>query len=116
MTVTTMKSFAQSTGKSANKKSGQFTGALLGKLAEGLEALEAMSALAMGQANRFMELAMQAVHVTKQKLEAIATKPFASQDVEFNAAINPAARAAAPKVPGLGASGSSRKRQKKSDE
>ena len=115
MTSTTMKSFAKSTGKAANQRSGQFTGALLGKLAEGLEALEAIKALAMGQANRFMELAMQAVHVTKQKLEAVATKPFASQDRDFNAAINPAVRASAPRTPGLGASASAKKR-KRADE
>ena len=114
MTATTMKSFAQSTGKSANQKSGGFTGSLLGKLAEGAEALEAIKALALGHANRFMELAIQAAHVTKQKLDAAMTIPFASQDVDFNAAINPA-RALGPKTPGLGTSGSAKKR-KRSDE
>lgn len=113
MTTTTMKSFAHSTGKSANQKSGSFTGALMGKLTDGLDALEAMKALAIGQYNRFMELAIQAAHVTKQKLEAAKTIPFASQENDFNAAINPA-RAMAPKTLGLGTS--ARKKRKRSDE
>lgn len=112
MTSTTMKSFAHSTGKSANAKSGKFTGALMGKLTEGLEALDAIKALAVGEYNRFMELAIQAAHVTKQKLEAAMTIPFASQEADFNAAINPA-RAMAPKGPGLGTS--ARNKRKRSD-
>ena len=115
MTATTMKSFAQSTGQSANKKSGKLTGALLGKLADGLEAMEAIKVLALGHANRFMDLAMQAVHVTKQKLEAVATKPYASQDVEFNAALNPAARGRGPKGPGLGGASSAAKRKRQEE-
>ena len=101
MTSTTMKSFAQSTGQSANQKSGSFSGLLLGKLAEGIDALNAMAALAAGHANRFMELAIQAAKVAKQTLEAAKTIPFASHDKDFNAAINPA-RASMFKAPGLG--------------
>lgn len=110
--TTTMKSFAHSSGQSASQKSGQFKGALLGKIAEGLEALEAMKALAIGQANRFMQLAMDAVHVTAKKLETISTKPFASQELEFNAALNPAT----PNAPGLGTSSKPQKRQRRSEE
>ena len=101
MTTTTMRSFANSTGKSANSQKGQFNGTLLGKLADGLEALEAIKALAVGHANRFMELAIQAAHVTKQKLDAAMTIPFASKEIIFNAAINPA-RVSTPKAPSLG--------------
>jgi hypothetical protein len=61
MTTTTMRSFAQSTGQSANEKSGSFSGSLLGKLAEGLEALDAIASLAEAKINRFMELAAQAI-------------------------------------------------------
>lgn len=114
MTTTTMKSFAHSSGQSANQKSGQFSGALLGKVAEGLEALEAIKALALGHANKFMQLAMEAVHVTAKKLEAVGTKPFASQDLEFNAALNPVA-AAAPNTPGLGSTGKARQRKSKKE-
>ena len=111
MTITTMKSFAQSTGQTANRKSGTLTGSLLGKWAEGFEAMEAIKALAMGHANRFMDLAMQAVHITKQKLEAVATKPFASPDLEFNSALHPSRRAKAPKTLGLGTSSNKRTRK-----
>jgi len=105
MSKTTLNSFAKSTGKTAAKKSGGFKGTLLGKAAEGLEALEAIGQLAIGHANRFMELALEAAKVAKQTLEAGMTIPFASQELEFNAALNPAARA--PSL-GLGAGGSRR--------
>lgn len=105
MTTTTLNSFAKSTGKTAAKKSGGFTGSLLGKAAEGLAALEAIGQLAAGHANRFMELALEAAKIAKQTLQAGMTIPFASQELEFNAAINPAARA--PSL-GLGAGGSRR--------
>jgi hypothetical protein len=101
MTTTTMKSFAQSTGQSDNKKSGSFSGSLLGKMAEGLEALEAIANLAEAKVNRFMELAAQAAHVAKQTLDAAMTKPFATPDLEFNASLTP-------QVPGLGSSTRSR--------
>ena len=87
MSVTTMDSFAQSTGKSANKKAGEFAGRLLGKIANGLDALDAMLAVAEGNTNKFMELAKEATHVLVQKLDAIGTMAFASPDNEFNGSL-----------------------------
>ena len=107
-----MKSFSQSSGKSANSKSGEFSGALLGKMASGLDALEALANLAVAKVNRFMELAAQAAHVARQTLSATKTIPFATPDLEFNPAINPAKVAMAPKTPGLGSSGTMRKKHK----
>lgn len=101
MSSITMKSFADSSGKSANKKSGGFGGRLLGKMADGMEALEAMASLAAGKANRFMELAMIAVKVKAQKLEAALTMPFANPDMDFNAPVN-AEKAALRRAPALG--------------
>lgn len=95
--TTTMRSFARSTGQLANEKSGSFSGELLGKMAEGLEALEAIANLAEAKVNRFMELAIEAAHVAKQTLAAAMTMPFATPDLEFNASLTPQA-------PGLGSS------------
>ena len=114
MTATTMKSFAQSSGKAAGKKKGGFSGQLLGKLADGIEAIDAMAALAAGHVNRFMQLAAAAVKTHTQKLEAKATIPFVNPDYDFNATLNPqkaALRNAAPKL-GLGAGSSGKKRKK----
>ncbi len=118
MTASTLKSFAQSTGLAANKSKGEFSGALLGKMAEGLEALEAIKNLAEAKINRFMELAIQAANVAKQTLAATKTIPFATPDLEFNPTLNMEKAALAPKVPGLGSSGKSqskRKRNKKEE-
>ena len=118
MTASTLKSFAQSTGLAANKSKGQFSGALLGKMAEGLEALDAIKNLAEAKVNRFMELAIQAANVAKQTLEATKTIPFATPDLEFNPTLNIEKAALAPKGPGLGSSAKTpakRKRKKKSE-
>ena len=118
MTVTTMKSFAQSSGKAAGKKEGGFSGKLLGKLADGLEAIEAMAALAAGHVNRFMQLAAQAVHAHTQKLESLKTIPFANPDHGFNETLNPqkaALRNATPKL-GLGSGLSSKKHKAKEED
>lgn len=103
---TTMKSFAHSTGQSANQKTGAFTGALLGKVAEGLEALEAIGALAMSQGQRFMQLAQTAIKTYAKKLAASHTIPFATSDLEFNSTINLAKAAARTRTPALGLGGS----------
>lgn len=95
-----IKSFSKSTGADAVKTKGSFFGKLLGKDAEGLEALEAIKSLAEKSVNRFMELAIKAANVVKLKLEATRTIPFASPDMEFN----PSIVAHAPKAPGLGGS------------
>ena len=114
MTSITLQSFADSSGKSAGKKKGGFSGELLGKVAEGLEALEAFAALAAAKSNLFMELAMKALKVHAQKLETKLTIPFANPDQEFNPALNPARAAMTPKAPTLGG-GSSKKRQKQEE-
>jgi hypothetical protein len=114
MTVASLKSFSKSSGLDANKEKGSFSGKLLGKAANGMEALAAIKVLAQGHANRFMELAIQAAKIAKQTLSAAKTIPFASQDIDFNAAINPVAAAAAPKGLSLGAS-SSKKKKKRSE-
>jgi hypothetical protein len=104
----TMKSFAHSTGQSANAKAGTFSGSLLGKAAEGMEALEAIASLVEAKVNRFMELAIKAANVAKQTLAAAHTIPFANPDLEFNASITHQA-------PSLGGT-SSRKAMKKPSE
>jgi hypothetical protein len=101
MTITTVNSFAKSTGSAANKKTGEMAGKLLGKMAEGLEAMEAIGQLAKAKVNNFMELAIKAAHVAKQTLEAAATKPFATPDLEFNTGLN---------VPTLGMGGTKQRR------
>lgn len=101
-----MKSFAQSTGLAANSKSGNFHANLLGKVAEGLDALEAIGQLASGKFNRFMELAMQAAKVAKQTLESAKTIPFASVYINFNPTLN--IEKASLRGPGLGGSSHSR--------
>lgn len=95
-----IKDFAKATGKAANERSGSVSGKLLGKLAEGLEALEAMANLAAAKVSRFMELAAAAAYVTKQTLAATHTIPFATPDSGFNPSIN----AYSPRAPGLGGS------------
>lgn len=116
MSSTTMKSFAHSSGKSANGKSGELTGKLLGKMADGLEAIEALACLAAGKANRFYELAMTAVKVQAKKLEAALTKPYANPDMDFNAPVN-AEKAALRRAPALGLGGgrSTSKRHREED-
>ncbi len=117
MSSITMKSFADSSGSNAGKKSGGFSGKLLGKMADGLEALEAIAALAANKANIFMELAMKAVKVHAQKLEARMTMPFANPDMDFNPTLNPQKAALRTPTLGLGGGGSSRpKRQDKQEE
>ena len=124
MATTSLKSFAHSSGKSAGKKKGSFSGQLLGKMAEGLEALEAIAELAAGQLNRFMSLAQEAVKTYAKKLEAQATIPFANPDVNFNPTLNPMRAAMQAPSPSLGGGGSKRSKpqqpakkskQKKSD-
>lgn len=117
MSSITMKSFADSSGKNASKKSGGIAGKLLGKMADGTQALEAMACLAAAKVNRFYQLAMEAVHVQAQKLEAAMTKPFANPDMHFNAPVNAekaALRRSAPAL-GLGGGGSARKKRKQED-
>jgi hypothetical protein len=116
MTATTMKSFAQSTGLAANKKSGGFSGKLLGKMAEGLEALEAIGALALNQGKRFMQLAQEAVKTYAVKLEASRTMPFATPDLEFNSPVNPQKAALRAPSLGMGAGGSRRQAQPQNHE
>lgn len=106
MTITTVNSFARSTGSTANEKVGGMSGKLLGKMAEGIEAMEAIGQLARAKVNNFMELAMKAAHVAKQTLEAAATKPYATPDLEFGRSIN---------VPTLGLGGGSKQRRVKHD-
>jgi|GEM_PF-2046933 len=110
MTVSTLQSFAHSSGQSANGKTGDFSGSLLGKIAEGLDALEAIKNLAEAKVNRFMELAAQAANIAKQTLQATRTIPYASPDVEFNPTLNVEKAAIAPKSPGLGSSTRAKKR------
>lgn len=88
MTITTVNSFARSTGSTANEKVGGMSGKLLGKMAEGIEAMEAIGQLARAKVNNFMELAMKAAHVAKQTLEAAVTKPYATSELEFGRSIN----------------------------
>ena len=116
MASTTMKSFAQSTGQLAGKKKGSFLGKLLGKDADGLEALQAIAALAAGKFNHFMELAQTAVKTYAKKLETLKTIPFANPDVDFNPTLN-LQKAALRKTPalGLGNSSSASKRKKKEE-
>ena len=104
---TTMKSFANSTGQSANQKTGAFSGALLGKVAEGLEALEAIGALALSQGQRFMQLAQTAIKTYAKKLAASNTIPFATSDLEFNSTLNIAKAVARTRTPALGLGGGS---------
>jgi hypothetical protein len=101
MASTTLKSFAQSSRKLAGKKKGGFLGKLLGKDAEGLEALEAIAALAAGHFNNFMALAQKAVKTYAKKLETKMTIPFANPDEGFNPTLNPQ-KAAMRKAPSLG--------------
>lgn len=110
----TIRDFAKATGKAANEKSGSISGKLLGKVAEGLEALEAMANLAVAKVSRFMELAAAAAHITKQTLAAAHTIPFATPDTGFNPSIS----GFSPRAPGLGGSTSQRrivKQDKKDD-
>ena len=86
--TTTLNSFAQSTGQAAGQKTGEIAGKLLGKVANGLEALAAMKALSEGKVSLFMELAKEAAHVLVQKLDTLATKPFATPDLEFNGTLD----------------------------
>lgn len=117
MSSITMKSFADSSGSSAGKKEGGFAGKLLGKAAEGMDAIEAFASLAKAKVNRFMELAAQAAHVAKQTLEAAKTMPFANPDMDFNPTLNVEKAVARRQAPSLGlGSGSSGRRQKKDDE
>jgi len=113
---TTMKSFAHSTGQSANSKSGEFKGALLGKAADGAEAMAALANLAMGHVNRFMQLAIQAAKVHTQKLAAAMTMPFASPDMDFNPTLNVEKAALAPRGLGLGGSARAKAKPKKQDD
>jgi len=98
-------SFAQSSGALAGKKEGGFSGQLLGKMAEGLEALEAIAELAAGKFNRFMSLAQEAVKTYAKRLDTLKTIPFANPDDGFNPTLNPqkaALRQQAQPAPGLG--------------
>ena len=115
MTATTMKSFAQSSGKLAGNKKGNFLGKLLGKDADGLEALQAFAALAAGKFNMFMELAQAAVKTYAKKLETLKTIPFANPDVDFNPTLNPQ-KAAMRKAPALGLGSSSVVKKQKPSE
>jgi hypothetical protein len=74
-----------------------------------------MANLAAGKFNRFMELAIKAANVAKKTLAATLTIPFATADLEFNAALNPQARTRTPAL-GLGASGKSKPAKKHKDE
>lgn len=117
MSSITMRSFADSSGSSAGKKEGGFTGKLLGKAAEGMDAIEAFASLAVAKVNRFMELAAQAAQVAKQTLTAVKTMAFANPDMDFNPTINvekAVARRQAPTL-GLGGGSSGRKRQEHED-
>jgi len=115
MSSITMKSFADSSGSSAGKKSGGFKGALLGKAAEGMDALEAFASLAKAKVNRFMELAAQAAHVAKQTLAAAKTMPFANPDMDFNPTLNVEKAVARRQAPTLGLGGGSSGRKKLED-
>ena len=101
----TIKDFAKATGKAANEKSGSISGKLLGKMAEGLEALDAMANLAVAEVSRFMEMAAVAAHVTKQTLAAAMTIPFATPENSFNPSIS----GFNPRAPGLGGSTAQRR-------
>ena len=89
MTVSTLKSFAHSTGQSANKKSGEFSGALLGKVASGPDAMAAIKSLSGGDVGSFMKQSIDAANVNREVIEASKTIPFASPDLDFNPTLNP---------------------------
>ena len=112
MSSITMRSFADSTGSSAGKKKGDFAGKLLGKAAEGLEALKAMAALAAHEANLFMDLAMRAVKVHAQRLETKLTMPYANADMNFNPTLNIEKASQRRVLPSLGMGAGSRGKRK----
>ncbi len=113
--ASTLRSFAQSSGKLAGKKQGGFSGKLLGKMAEGAEAIDAMAALAANKFNNFMALAQAAVKTYAKKLETKMTMPFANPDEGFNPTLN-VQKAATRQAPSLGLGGRTSPKTKKKSE
>jgi len=99
MTTSTLQSFAQSTGQSANNRTGEFSGSLLGKIASGPEAMAAIKSLSAADVGGFMGQAIKAANVDKTTLAATRTIPFASPDLNFNPTLNPEKAAIAAKAP-----------------
>lgn len=82
--------FSKVSGSGALKRLGSISGKFLGKLANGLEAVEAMKCLADAKPNGFMEKAREAIHVAVKKLETIGTIAYANPDEGFNASMSKA--------------------------